>query len=125
MKHDRLGIIISAVFVLVITTSCFWIPQIRPDLKFEPDKLPDAQVGVPYMVEIRVSQNETPVGAFDISNGALPKGLKLIKVEGEDIAKITGTPEETSTITFTVSVWCYGTNVSGQTGSVDYVMVVK
>jgi hypothetical protein len=94
-------------------------------LKFEPDTLPSAQVGVKYEAEIHVTQNSTPTGDISISNGTLPDGLEFVKVEGEDIAKISGTPEETGTFTFTVSAWCYGTMVPGQSGEKEYEIVVE
>jgi hypothetical protein len=96
------------------------------DLKFNPDTLPDAQVGVAYKAEIHVRENRTPVGDFAISEGALPAGLKLEKVEGvEDTAAISGVPKEAGTFTLKISVWCYGTNVSGQTGEKEYNIVVE
>jgi hypothetical protein len=94
-------------------------------LKFEPDTLPSTQVGVRYEAEIHITQNSTPAGDISISNGVLPAGLKFVKVEGEDIAKISGIPEETGTFTFTVSAWCYGTMVSGQSGEKEYMIVVN
>ena len=36
-----------------------------------------------------------------------------------------GVPEESGTYKFIVSVWCYGTNVSGQTGEKEYTLLVK
>jgi hypothetical protein len=94
-------------------------------LKFKPDILPSAQVGVRYESEIQITQNSTPAGEISISNGVLPAGLEFVKVEGEDSAKISGIPEETGTFTFTVYVWCYGTMVSGQTGEKEYKIVVQ
>jgi hypothetical protein len=73
-----------------------------------------------------VTENRTPVGDFSISEGALPPGLELTKVDGvEDTAKISGVPEAAGTFEFTVYVWCYGTNVSGQTGEKEYSIVVE
>jgi hypothetical protein len=104
-------------------------PSVTParsgPLKFEPDTLPAAQVGVKYEAEIRITQNITPVGDFSISKGALPAGLEIVKVRSEDIAKISGTPEETGTFTFTVTAWCFGTMVSGQAGQKEYEIVVE
>ena len=39
--------------------------------------------------------------------------------------QISGTPTVSGTFNFTISVWCYGTNVSGQTADQQYVLVVK
>lgn len=102
----------------------FW-QTTRSDLVFTPDILPDAEAGLPYEVIIQISQNETPVGDFQILGGGLPNGLTYEFVEGEDNARIFGVPEESGTYKFTVSVWCYGTNVSGQTGEKEYTLVVK
>jgi hypothetical protein len=94
-------------------------------LKFDPDALPNAQAGVSYEARISITQNATPAGEFSISEGALPKGLTLEKLPGEDAVRIAGTPEETGTFTFKVFVWCFGTNVSGQTGDKEYTITVK
>ena len=94
-------------------------------LKIEPDSLPNAQTGVEYEVEIHVRDNVTPLNSVFISSGTLPAGLELIFVDGEDVAKISGTPEETGTFTFTVFVSCKGTMVSGQTLEKDFQIVVK
>ena len=94
-------------------------------LKIEPDSLPNARTGVDYEVEIRVSDNVTPLNSVFISSGTLPAGLKLIFVDGADGAKISGTPEETGPFTFTVFVSCKGTMVGGQTIEKKYVIVVE
>ena len=94
-------------------------------LKFTPDDLPDAQVGNVYDEEIRVTLNNTPVGDFFISEGTLPEGLEFTFLEGEDAATITGTPTEAGTFSFTVSAWCFGTQVSGQTGDKSYSLIVN
>ena len=93
-------------------------------LKVEPESLPNAQTGAEYEVEIRVSDNVTPVNNISISSGTLPAGLELVFVDGEDGAKISGTPEETGTFTFTVAISCFGTMVSGQTLEKDYQIIV-
>jgi hypothetical protein len=115
--------LIFVLALLMSTLSCWEIS--RPDIVFRPDTLPDAQVGVPYEVEIQISQNETLVGDFYISEGNLPKGLTLEFLQGEDKAKIHGVPEESGTFTFKSTVWCYGTNVNGQEGEKKYTLVVK
>jgi len=94
-------------------------------LVFTPDQLPDGQVGVSYTGEIQVTKNMTPVGGVQVSDGKLPTGLTLEKVESKDTILITGTPTEAGTFTFTVSVWCYGTSVNGQMGQKQYTIVVK
>lgn len=107
-----------------VTPEPFW-QEARPALTFEPDTLPEAEAGVPYEVTVQISQNETPVGGFSVEEGGLPNGLTLEFVEGEDSARIVGVPQEPGTYTFTVSVWCYGTNITGQSGDKQYDLVVK
>ena len=102
-----------------------FLQNTRPELVFTPDTLPDAEAGVPYEVTIQISQNETPVGDFQIVEGGLPNGLTYEFVEGEDNARIFGVIRESGTYKFKVRVWCYGTNVSGQTGEKEYTLLVK
>ena len=98
----------------------------RPPLQFSPATLPDAQVGSSYAATITVSQTATPVGGASIKDGALPAGLTLaLAKQPMNTIQISGTPTVSGTFTFTVSVWCYGTNVSGQTATQQYVLVVK
>lgn len=94
------------------------------ELVFSPDKLLDAQAGVPYEATISVSQNLTPAGNFSLSEGTLPPGLELVYVQEEYTAKITGTPTQAGTFTSTISVWCFGTQEAGQTGEKQYTLVV-
>jgi hypothetical protein len=139
MKSKTLVILSAVLLTALVSMSCllFTNPTRTPQpeepnfgptggpLKFEPDALLPAQAGVMYEAEIRITGNNTPAGDFSLSNGTLPAGLELVKVEGEDAATISGIPEETGTFTFTVSVWCFGTQVSGQTGEKEYNIVVK
>ena len=106
------------------TFNYIFTPVLTP-LKIEPDSLPNAQTGVEYEVEIRVSDNVTPVDNVSISSGTLPAGLELVFVDGVDGAKISGVPEETGTFTFTVVVGCFSTMVVGQTAEKEYVVVVE
>ena len=125
--------------MLIVVTACsLFLPKSRPTefpeepdfgptggpLKFTPDTLPEAQVGGSYEAEIQITLNNTPVGDFFISEGSLPEGLEFTFLEGEDAASITGTPTEEGTFTFTVGAWCFGTQVSGQTGEKSYTLTV-
>ncbi len=95
-------------------------------LVFKPQALPDAQVGAAYSVQVTVEHSRTPVGAFSLQDGQLPPGLTLEKVKGvESTAEISGTPTQAGAYKFVVYVWCYGTQVSGQTGEKEYSLVVK
>jgi hypothetical protein len=140
MKHKSLRLL-SAVSIVMMSLACsvftrFTRTEATPTsnyiftpstilVKIEPDSLPNAQTGVEYEVEIRVSDNVTPVDNVSISSGALPAGLDLVFVDGEDGAKISGVPEEAGTFIFTVAVGCKGTMVSGQTAEKEYVIVVE
>lgn len=138
MKH-KIMTLLAALLLVISSLSCKLLtpdtqPTEEPDfnfetstdpLKFEPETLPAAQVGVEYEVEIHITENHTPVGDFSISEGALPAGLELVKLEGEDIAKISGAPQEAGTYVFVIHAWCYGTQVFGQEGAMKYELVVK
>jgi hypothetical protein len=98
----------------------------RSALQFSPTTLPDARVGTSYAATITVSQAATPVGGAGVQDGALPAGLSLaLAREPINTIQISGTPTVSGTFSFTISVWCYGTNVSGQTATQQYVLVVK
>lgn len=95
-------------------------------LVFKPDSLPDAQTGTVYTVQITVENTRTPVGEFILQEGELPPGLALKQVDGvANTAEISGTPTQAGTYKFVLYVWCFGTNQAGQTGQIDYTIVVK
>lgn len=106
----------------------YFEPNFEPvtePLIIDPVDLLPARLGVVYETEIHITQNVTPVGEVILYDGALPPGLELSFMQGEDAAKISGMPEEEGTFSFTLFVWCYGTQVSGQTLLKDYVIVVE
>ena len=123
MKRTQIRFLIFIFAVAVSSIAC--LQTSRPDLVIAPDVLPDAEAGMPYEVIIQISQNETPVGGFDILEGGLPNGLTYEYVEGENSARIFGVVRESGTYTFKVSVWCYGTNTTRQSGEKEYTLVVK
>lgn len=125
MKSKRFVSSVPIAILFFVATSCSLFSPPRPALKFSPETLPDAQVGVPYEIEINISENVTPVFRFLIAEGTLPKGMTLEQKEHEDVARIFGTPEEAGTFIFKVEALCYGTNVSGQTGEKEYTIVVR
>lgn len=94
-------------------------------LVIKPASLPEAKAGVPYEIEIHITQNVTPVGDMAIKEGALPAGLEFAFLEGKDAAKISGIPQETGTFNITIFAWRFGTMVSGQTLEKEYQIVVK
>jgi hypothetical protein len=107
------------------TADPYIFKPVTTPLKIEPDSLPNAQTGVEYEVEIRVSDNVTPISEMGISKGKLPAGLNLVFERGKDGAKISGVPKETGTFTFMVFVACFGTMVSGQAGGKEYTIIVE
>lgn len=125
MRNNRDALILLAGFALFCTVSCFIFTPPRGPLKFDPPTLAAAQVGAAYETRVTISGNATPTGQFSISDGALPKGLALEKAEGQDAVRIFGTPQESGMFKFKLFVWCYGTNVSGQQGEMEYSLVVK
>ena len=125
MKKNRIAIVLISSIAFLFTSACFLFSPQRGPLKFNPDNLPEAQAGVPYDVKISITQNVTPAGQFSISEGVLPKGMTLEKLQSEDKARISGTPEEAGTYEFTIFLWCYGTNVNRQSGDMKYTIVVR
>ncbi|HEX8990147.1 MAG TPA: putative Ig domain-containing protein [Anaerolineales bacterium] len=126
MLANRLARALGAAALFLLSVSCFLLAAPRGPLQFEPAQLPAAQVGVAYDARVTISDNATPAGQFSVSEGALPMGLALERIPGEpNAAHIFGTPEEAGTFTFRIFVWCYGTNVSGQTGEKQYSLVVQ
>jgi hypothetical protein len=74
---------------------------------------------------IAISGNQTPV--FQISAELeLPAGLTLLYDPdvGGNRAELWGRPTIAGTYNLTVSAWCLGTNVSGQSGSHAYTLLV-
>lgn len=94
-------------------------------LVFTPDQLPAGQAGAPYDVTITVTKNVTPVGDFALSDGSLPDGLSFEYKQNESSVRIYGVPQESGTFDLAFSVWCYGTNHAGQTGTKTYKLVIN
>jgi hypothetical protein len=122
MHKNSFRIILAGLAVLLSSSFCIQTP--RPSLEFLPAQMPAAKVGQPYQVDIRIARNVTPVGFFSITDGSLPPGLNLVSERDQQIGRISGSPSQAGTYTFTVSVYCLGTNVGGQTGEMQYTLVV-
>lgn len=128
MKNKKSFHLVIALLALMVSFACslftraeatptsdpYIFPEVTTPLKIEPESLSNAQAWVTYEVELRISDNVTPLNSVFLSNGTLPAGLELAFVEGEDSAMISGTPEEAGTFTFTVFVSCVGTMVQGR-----------
>jgi hypothetical protein len=120
---NRWFVISAAVLILMATLSCQILNT--PSIGFTPNAMPNAKVGVYYYVIIKITNNKTPAGEFSILQGSFPKGLQLQTLTGQDAVLISGTPQEPGAFHFILSVWCYGTNHTGQTGTKDYVIPVS
>lgn len=116
---------ILTILIFLLTVSCYLLSPPREALKFSPEVLPNAHMGIPYDATATISKNVTPAGQFSISEGTLPPGLALAKVLNRDAVRIFGTPDKAGTYSFTIFFWCYGTNVSGQTGEMKYTIAVQ
>ena len=123
VKHKRWVVISAAILILLTTLACQILNT--PSLGFVPNAMPGARVGVYYYVIIKLANNRTPAGEFSISQGSLPKGLILQRITDQDAVLISGIPQEPGAFHFVLSVWCYGTNYSGQTGTKDYIIPVS
>lgn len=113
----------------LLTCCCCVVPscnrRFRRGVSFSPTALPEAVQGQPYEATITVSDNDTPAGDIFVESGTLPPGLTLTFIEGTDTAEIGGSPEAAGTYAFVVGTWCFGTNVSGETGSQGYSLIVN
>lgn len=118
-------LLLATLFVILLATSA-GCDAGRPALVFVPDALPAGTVGIAYQARIVVEQTETPVSGASLGAGALPDGLVLELLPGErDTVRISGTPTQPGAFEFTLSVWCFGTNESGQTGDQRYTVTVR
>ena len=109
----------------VTPTPDYIFPEVTTPLVIEPGSLPTGELGADYEVQFLVRDNVTPISSVILSEGALPTGLELVFIEGEDSFSIRGVPEEAGSFTFTVFVSCFGTMVSGQTAQVEYTILVE
>lgn len=141
MRTQKRTIIFIWVLLPVLSLACATLtgippvtptPELEPDFKpvttpllVTPESLPYAQVGVEYDVKIQVTQNVTPVGDISIQAGELPSGLEFIFLDGEDAAQLVGIPEEAGEFEITIFIWCFGTQVSGQTLAQKYKIIVE
>jgi hypothetical protein len=123
LHKNNFLLILGSLAIFLSTTFCILTP--RPALQFKPDTLPQIRVSQPYLVDILVAGNVTPVGDYSVSDGALPPGLTLVMDQNLRVGRISGIPTQSGTYKFTVSVWCLGTNVNGQTGDKQYTLVVS
>ena len=120
----RFSVILSMLMLMAAASACY-SGELPADLTFSPDELPGALIGEMYEVTITVSESVTPIGDISIAEGDLPPGLEFVFEGGSDTALIRGTPEIEGAFHFSVSAWCFGTSIDGQTGEQEYVIVVE
>jgi len=122
MRRLNFSVCLLALF---LTLACIIPITPRPDLEFDPTQLPPAQVGVKYDAKITVLGNVTPVFSMSVAPESLPEGLTLEYHANDNFATIIGIPTRAGMFKVTVEVSCLGTNVSGQTGKIEYTIEVK
>jgi len=115
-----LGMLLTLALYCLLFAGCG-----RSALVFSPDPLPQAAIGQAYQATIKISENSTPVGSMTIDSGSLPSGLAFQFNKGTDSAVITGTPSQSGSFKFTLGAWCMGTNSQGQSGTHNYLLLVK
>ena len=114
---------LSCLFLLCACNTLSFIE--RPPLVFSPDKLPNAHIGEMYHVKIQLTNAKTPPFYFYVVEENLPKGLEFKWEDRMPMAILEGTPEKSGTFTITLSVGCLGTNISGQVGSKEYLLIIE
>lgn len=95
-----------------------------PALTFSPAALPMARVGQPYITEITIADNVTPVLRVSLAAGDLPPGLTLYHEASDDSAVIEGIPVVAGRYAFTLEAECYALDRAGQQGRFEYVINV-
>jgi hypothetical protein len=127
MKLSHTRTLLFAILLLVTIALACGKATPLPPLLFTPAELPDAQVGRPYEVTISISGNVTPVFQADVIEGALPEGLALDNhdIETSSATILSGTPVKAGEYVFTIKVWCYGTNATGQSSVYQYTLTVQ
>ena len=126
MKKKSFAVNVAICVLALASLACSLVlPRTAEPLKFNPDSLEKAALDTAYRAEITITGNETPAGDIYISEGELPPGLEFEKAADGDRATISGTPTAAGVYAFTVYVWCYGTNVSGEVGEKKYTIEVE
>ena len=86
-----------------------------PVIAISPENLPDGRVGAAYDTDLTASGGTGPYN-FTVTTGALPAGLTL-----SNSGKLSGTPAEDDTSTFTVTA----TDADGYSGTRQYTISVN
>jgi hypothetical protein len=111
--------------ILLLTAPALACKLVSDELTFSPDALPEAQVGQPYSAVIGLSDQRTAAFSMGAPASSLPPGLTGTFDQDKQTFTISGTPTQAGTYPLTISAMCYGTNVSGQSGEKEYILVVR
>jgi len=113
--------------ILPLCMLLFSSVQAQPLLEFYPDSLHQAKVGEFYEARIYVLNNHTPIDYFvaTTQNDSFPREVVWEFNDSTNYGIIKGIPQKPGEFEFTVKVSCFGTQVSGQTGSQKYKLKIK
>jgi hypothetical protein len=125
MKKAMIALVVVMLGVATLACSLFTAADRSGALVFSPDKLPEGQVGQVYTAVVTLSHQRTPAFGMSAGEDGLPAGLEGSFDQDKQTYTINGTPTQAGTFSVTISAVCYGTNVSGQTGSQAYQLVIK
>ncbi|MCG6539538.1 Ig domain-containing protein [Pseudomonas sp. KSR10] len=82
----------------------------RPEPTLLPEALPTAKVGVPYSVQLSVTNTSSPVHGIYVSDAhPLPDGLSIHHQNREPTGHINGTPIKAGAYEVHISAGTYGT----------------
>ncbi|MBS3742204.1 MAG: hypothetical protein KGY74_08800 [Candidatus Cloacimonetes bacterium] len=116
-------------YLLMLLLFIFLFSNVRaqPLLKFFPDTLHQAKVGEYYEARIYLLNNDTPIDYFiaTAKNDSFPREMVWEFNDSTNYGIIKGIPQKPGEYEFTVKVSCFGTQVSGQTGSKKYKLKIK
>lgn len=86
----------------------------RPEPTLLPEALPAAKVGVPYSVQLSVTNSSSPVhGIYASDVHPLPDGLRIDHQDREPSGFISGTPVKAGAYEVHISAGTYGTQCAG------------
>ena len=121
----RFTLTATLILLTVLLTGCPRpsAPERQPDLTFLPATLPAATVGVAYSQQVTAPNSSTPMYALELT-GALPEGITYSYDKDNEFGIIAGTPTEAGSFPISLSGSCFGTQVSGQTGTISYTLTV-
>ncbi|HEY3344445.1 MAG TPA: hypothetical protein VGJ97_05940 [Anaerolineaceae bacterium] len=125
MKKSIIWFIAVVLALSTLSCSLFTLASKSDGLRFSPDTLPKGQVGQEYQQVITLSNQRTPAFAMGAKGDSLPPGLTGTFDQDKQTYTLAGAPTQSGTYTLQVSAQCYGTNVSGQSGGIEYTLVIE